>query len=101
MGRGWLELAMPGELMVSCRHDSPPMSVAQCGAGWNASRHCRVEAFSVDGGALDTPPDTHRSFGSFLQQFHFDTELSAAGRKWGNFTPITTLPDTPLKGGLA
>ena len=66
-------VAAPGELMVSCRHDSHPMTTAQCGAAaTNASRHCRVQAYSVDG-----------------------------GRKFGNFTTVHSLPDTPLKGGLA
>jgi len=64
--------ASPGELMMACRHGGK-MSPAQCGAvGWNASMHCRVEAFSLDG-----------------------------GRKWGNFTPVQSLPDTPVKSGVA
>ena len=64
--------AAPGELMMACRHGGT-MSPAQCGAiGYNASMHCRVEAVSLDG-----------------------------GRKWSNFTPVQSLPDTPVKSGVA
>ena len=63
-----------------CRHDGHKMSRDQCGvgdgsggSGFNASLHCRVQAYSVDGG---------RTFGNF----------TGKGR-W--------LPDTPVKGGLA
>ena len=73
-------MVTPGELMVSCRHDGHKMSRDQCGvgdgsggSGFNASLHCRVQAYSVDGG---------RTFGNF----------TGKGR-W--------LPDTPVKGGLA
>ena len=63
--------AAPGTLMVACRKDGE-MTVEQCGAGWNASHHCRTEGFSNTG-----------------------------GESWENFTAVPSLPDTPVKGGVA
>eukprot|EP01051_Picozoa_sp_SAG22_P021873 SAG22_NODE_5006_length_1110_cov_1.273986_2_plen_252_part_01 len=64
--------AAPGKLMMACMHGGK-MSPAQCGAvGWYASMHCRVEAFSLHG-----------------------------GRKWSSFTPVQSLPDTPVTSGVA
>jgi len=63
--------APEGELMVACRHGGK-MTAEQCGAEWNASMHCRVQAFSDTG-----------------------------GETWRDFTPVQSLPDTPVKGGVA